>query len=482
MSSTSTNELPISKIYKFRNSVVGADSAVFNTHINKSGYLDTINLVDMNTHIGIEVEVERIFREGRIGEFADDKNGIMHTIWNNVSDGSLRNHGREFVSMPVKGREIGYALQLLNKTLHNDKQCIGHEFTDRTSVHVHMNVRDLTINQLSNLVMLYALVEPLLFSIESTNRDKSIFCVPWNESDVISQLYNLMDTTTPDGARLVSLGNWYKYTGLNLKPVTAYGTVEFRHMKGTCDVGILTKWINIILSLKKYAVGVEFKVLKERLLNLNTTSEYNAIILDIFGKELYDNFQTHDLQSLLETTSSNIKEMFIPAEFGVGLFKIVEQVHKLVYVEKPIRYIQHLLDTGVYRKLSYEKISAGLLQRKKDYMSHQNGLKSDIKRLQVEALKTTTSAKSRMAYEEEIRKLLKRKAKGDEILDNLDNLLAEIKNNPYINKQQDNKVGKEPVKGLFDDLEPIFEGARRWRNAGVAIPVPPPQVVIDDNF
>ena len=480
MSNTLTNHLPISKVYQFRNSRVGADSNVFNTYMNKCGYLDTIDLVDMDTHIGIEVEVERIFREGSISDFVDTKYDTVHYVWNNVSDGSLRNNGREFVSMPLKGREIGFALKRLNDTLYNDKQCIGHEFTDRTSVHVHMNIRDLTVNQLSNLVMLYALVEPLLFSIESTNRDKSIFCVPWNESNVIPQLRSLMDTTVSDKSRLLSLSNWYKYTGLNLKPVVSYGTVEFRHMKGTCDTKILTSWINIILSLKKYAVNSEFTVLKDKLLNLNTTSAYNAIILEIFGKELYENFQTHDLQNILETTSSNLKEMFIPHDFGVGLFKIVEQVHRLVYVKTPMKYVKHMLDAGLYLKMTYEKMDAYASPRKKEYRDFLSALTQELKHYEDKLKGPKLTQKTIASLMEEIKKITRRKERAEKALKNIEDLLEELKNNPYIvrskTKETPTKKGITPSADDARRLRDFIQREQMLRNLGNN------ERIVDDNF
>ena len=74
-----------------------------------------------------------------------------------------------------------------------------------------------------------------------------------------------------------------KYTALNLLPIHDRGTIEFRHMAGTKDIEHLMTWINLILSLKKFALRNEPEYIWHRIETLNTTSEYRMFAEEVFG-------------------------------------------------------------------------------------------------------------------------------------------------------------------------------------------------------
>ena len=455
MSDTNKQPANIGKIILFRQQEVGADPAEFNTVMNKAGFPKDAHFVDMDTHVGIEVEVERVFREGNIGSFYHTARDITYHVWSNTTDGSLRNNGREFVSMPVKGREISYALNLLHDTLTRDKQCVGHEFTPRTSVHVHMNVRDLTVDQLANLILLYALVEPLIFSIENTNRDKSIFCVPWHESNVINHLHEFMMSKDTDRNRLGRLSHWYKYTGLNLRPVTNYGTVEFRHMKGTADIETLTNWINIILSLKKYAKKIKSTKLKDRLINLNTTSEYSAIVREIFGRYA-DSFQAFDLQKILETTSSNIKEMFVNTSTDIIPHIMPEDISPLVYIDKPNKYMDYLMKHGLVHKRNKAQIRKEIDRYLNEAKDQVKTFKNNVQQY-TEAIRTETSKSRITRFKEDMQMYVDRIAYWELRENSLNAQLIEIANNKYI--PDGAETTSKPKKSQVDLLREVAQVA-----------------------
>ena len=129
-------------------------------------------------HVGIEVEVENV--RVYLGN-----NGI-DPWWDNIDDGSLRNGGREFVfSQPMFGQDIVNALEALNMSLSPT----GCEYTERCSVHVHVNVRDMTFDQIANMTVLYALAEPLFFAKVDDARERNFYCKPLSVShDYINKL------------------------------------------------------------------------------------------------------------------------------------------------------------------------------------------------------------------------------------------------------------------------------------------------------
>jgi len=111
-------------------------------------------VVDKQTYLGIEVEVENVrHREGRC------------PYWSATDDGSLRNRGVEFITPPIRAWRVEHAL---NKLFLNELNP-GIDFSERTSIHVHMNVRTLTIKQLEALVLTYIVFESyFLFHWERT--------------------------------------------------------------------------------------------------------------------------------------------------------------------------------------------------------------------------------------------------------------------------------------------------------------------------
>lgn len=268
-------------------------------------YVPPFPMKSNDTFIGIEVEVERVLRTSNLFSLGDN------FLWNNIEDGSLRNNGREFVSIPIKGDSIPYALNILNTTLHKEKGCVAHEFTDRTSVHVHMNGRDLTFEQFANLVLTYIVVEPLLYSFVGGDREKNIFCVPITQSSMlrtVALLFNGFETgDTSDVSS--ALSSWYKYTGFNLLPILSYGTIEYRHMLGTSDEELLSKWINLIFSIKNFAIKTTYESNKTRILEMNTSSEYSNYLYEVFGEQSRE-FAVLNIQEIMENTSIFVKDIF----------------------------------------------------------------------------------------------------------------------------------------------------------------------------
>src|SRR5688572_3377240 len=66
-----------------------------------SAYREPIlELINNNFEIGIEIEVERV----------KPNNICVYSVWEGKADGSLRESGMEYVSVPIHGPRIHYAL------------------------------------------------------------------------------------------------------------------------------------------------------------------------------------------------------------------------------------------------------------------------------------------------------------------------------------------------------------------------------------
>ena len=151
-------------------------------------------------------------------------------------DSSLRNNGREFKTPPC---DFERALELFN-ILHKEVKLGQNPFSDRTSIHVHVNVANMTMEQLRQLTLTYALLEPVFFKFVGAERQHSIYCVPLNYT-FLPSVYK-QDVTG-------MYHKWHKYTAFNLKPVKELGTVEFRHLYGTNDREVFNKWLTALKDL-----------------------------------------------------------------------------------------------------------------------------------------------------------------------------------------------------------------------------------------
>jgi hypothetical protein len=231
--------------------------------------------------MGVELEIENTSQE------AGDMRGFR-----TERDGSLRNNGWEFITLPMYYNNLSerldkfFAANKFNET----------NYSERCSVHVHANCRDLTLDQVSAIVLIYQAVEKLLFNFIGNDRDKNIFCVPLSETTIT---YRFVERLSEGNWNVFR--DWNKYTALNLMPLcnVDQGTIEFRHMAGTCDVEFIKAWLRIISRIFAAVRETTLDEWKERLVNLNSNSRYHGLLLDVF-KEEATYLLTPGYESLLE--------------------------------------------------------------------------------------------------------------------------------------------------------------------------------------
>lgn len=245
-----------------------------------------INIPNPGLFIGLELEIECLY---------DGYDYYLQTAgkpWNVVEDGSLRPAGRawEFVSKPMP---IAYAASELSALLTRLKVREDENYSDRTSVHVHANVQDYTQEQLATLCLVYNCLEDVLFRYVNHHmvdtdkfpygmcRDTNIYCVPWSQCRMNSRLIEKLIFTPGEVPR-----NWQKYSALNLIPVQTQGTVEWRHMHGTCNIEKLNTWLAIISSIMLYAKRTPFEEVVQQLKVLNDVSAYQQFFQNVLSGQL----------------------------------------------------------------------------------------------------------------------------------------------------------------------------------------------------
>lgn len=209
------------------------------------GDADPSKLALNKCYVGVEVEVEGATK---LPEFEEDT-GTQ--FWKTHEDGSLRNKGIEFVFVePLRGADIVTAIE----GLCSEAKRLKYVTSDRTGIHVHIDIRNLTPDQLHAMCLVYAIFEKALFHYIAPDRYVSNFCVPWGEAGgSLMELGQLLHSSSDNG-KVHAFQAQHKYSALNIESANRLGTVEFRHMHTTFDAEAILTWVNICLSIKKFAL------------------------------------------------------------------------------------------------------------------------------------------------------------------------------------------------------------------------------------
>ena len=243
--------------------------------------------------VGLELEIEN-FNEENERYFP----GVEFT-----DDGSLRNSNRgmgiEAITLPLQTK---YVRNFLEEFFFR-YEISDSNYSERCSVHVHVNVNDMSYEQLASLCLVYQTVEDLLFSYVDSERANSIFCVPWNQCNlnysIADKLIEYLKTEV-DPFR-----NWQKYSALNLIPVMNQGSVEFRHLEGTCDVDKIMGWVSLLSCMMKYVMETPLQDVKENIIRMNTVSNYHEWLTSVFGKYIHllqsDSFEKKLSRGVVDT-------------------------------------------------------------------------------------------------------------------------------------------------------------------------------------
>jgi hypothetical protein len=260
---------------------------------------------------GVELEIENLhdghgWYSERVGEF-----------WMVEEDGSLRPRGAswEFISRPSK---LGQALAETGHLFNVLGVTEGRNYSDRCSVHIHCNVIDWTQAQIAGLAVIYPVFEEVLFKYINHHkkkeeqgycRDTNLYCIPWSacrhNRNFVENLF-----TNP-----ANMKNWQKYTALNLLPIIDKGTVEWRHMHGTCDMEKLTTWFNIIGAIMKYCRVTPFQQIVDILQKMNDVSAYQQWFEEVLQGQLpYD----EEYRRLMAEGVLNAKYSIINLEANKG--------------------------------------------------------------------------------------------------------------------------------------------------------------------
>lgn len=220
----------------------------------------------MKRCVGVEIEVEGC------GNELDWPVGLANG-WTVEKDPSLRGPGaKEFILQHPSSLARGiHRVRSFFKHVeqYREEEPGTFVFSERTSIHVHVDVRALTWLEVLSVARLYLVFEKSLFDLVGRQRYHNIFCTPLSAT--------LACNGEEDGFRVD------KYCALNLKTTGTIGTVEFRGMAGTDDHESIVRWMTMCASLVEFCFQNSPDKVRSMINTLKTESQYQMLADSIWG-------------------------------------------------------------------------------------------------------------------------------------------------------------------------------------------------------
>lgn len=206
------------------------------------------NPTDRPIKFGVEIELEGINRDfGRLPK------------WNNEFDGSLRDNGREFIfKQPFDLGESELALRELRDAFENNN--IKPKATNLTSTHIHIDVRDMNVEQLLNFIAALMVVENDLALASGEDRANNYFALSTSVSD--HRKRDLIKVRNDRGFMLFinkQVREDVRYSGINFNSIAEHGSLEIRYLGGQANPMNVMPWLEFYANLKALVMkGIDY--------------------------------------------------------------------------------------------------------------------------------------------------------------------------------------------------------------------------------
>ena len=192
----------------------------------------------VGSEIGIEIEVE-----GRNLPRQNLTGWVLH------EDGSLRGESAEYVFRgPIPRAGVPNRLAILERGFVANESVINESY--RTSVHVHMNVRDFLIKHIYNNIILYVICEDILAELAGKDRVGNLFCLRAKDAEYF--LESLRSAIVTDNLRELAADN-LRYSAVNPASMWRHGSLEFRSFRGTTDMRLIQQWVDVLCCIRDAA-------------------------------------------------------------------------------------------------------------------------------------------------------------------------------------------------------------------------------------
>jgi hypothetical protein len=179
-------------------------------------------------------------------------------FWRAEADGSLRNSGIEYISVPLLYNEVEEALLEAEQVVEHTHSTS----TERCGLHTHINMRPYTVGQVWSFAAAYALIEPTIYTTFAVDREDSVFGVPlWTNQPQVSALYqdicNLRSLREGGRVPAPHIVSTCKYSALNFSSLHNLGTVEMRQPYCSNDFQAIRIWLEFCIRLHTFGISFE---------------------------------------------------------------------------------------------------------------------------------------------------------------------------------------------------------------------------------
>ena len=205
-------------------------------------------------------------------------------------------NGFELNMPPANGDVFIKNLECVLKSI----QKIHPYISNRCGLHVHVDARDYTIDDLAKFLYLWCKIEPLIYQLVEPFRRTVKFCVP------SSKAYSQFGRENLDIEKLKQFlyGGGYdyqvikqqqkkntssqeiRYRGINLHSFFYRGTIEFRHHQGSANAEEITSWALLCGFLLDAPKTMTWRLLSEITDKITTPSEFARGVLQKLHKDV----------------------------------------------------------------------------------------------------------------------------------------------------------------------------------------------------
>lgn len=197
---------------------------------------------------GIEIECE-----------GEKLPALLPEQWDIHDDGSLRgrfpDQRAEYVLRePLSLDKAIDAVKALRNTIDVFKSEL--DFSFRTSVHVHVNITDLTTDQYLNMLYTYLLLENPLVRYCGNDRIANRFCLRLQDAEYFTETLRTVFQEGTTALRQLNMDN-LKYASVNIAATPRYGSLEFRAMQGNMETEYISNWLHALNNIKEFAKRFE---------------------------------------------------------------------------------------------------------------------------------------------------------------------------------------------------------------------------------
>lgn len=194
--------------------------------------------------IGIEIECEG-------NKF---KKQYLPEPWRYEHDGSLRgaDNAEYIFKTPQKFEDVPAAVNKLWAMFEEFGTVL--DDSNRTSVHVHLNVQGFHLNRLCSLMGLYVAVEEVLTMWCGDHRVGNLFCLRCKDAPAIVSKMKKFFQQDNDSTQVLTEG--LHYAGMNAHAMMKYGSLEIRSLRGVTDPDIIIDWVAILRRI--YDLSAEY--------------------------------------------------------------------------------------------------------------------------------------------------------------------------------------------------------------------------------